>query len=180
MKLLAEAIDNTELRLAMLYKQPSNDWKLEKEKLHFVAHRTPNALSKTPASSHNQGRMRESGGCFNHGLQTLQGRWPALMASYRALNGCRFAGEILSAHLQSALWNGSRMAEATYGTLTSGGLSALCSLQPTRPLAASKAATARFFRVLINGPEFMHSQLRQSFTSRARTWGRGRCRSRDS
>jgi hypothetical protein len=38
-----------------------------------------------------------------HGLHTLQGRWPALMASSRVLKLCRFAGEILCAHLQSGL-----------------------------------------------------------------------------
>src|SRR2546421_220391 len=49
-----------------------------------------------------------------YGLQTLHGRWPALIASSRLLNVSRFAGEIFFAHSQSGLWNGSRLADATY------------------------------------------------------------------
>src|SRR2546425_1283085 len=47
------------------------------------------------------------------------------------------------------------MAEATYATLISRRLSALCSLHPARPLAASKATSARSFSIFIAFPEFL-------------------------
>src|SRR5260221_792575 len=51
-----------------------------------------------------------------HGLQTLHGLCPALIASSRLLNVCRFEDDIRCAHLQPGRWNGSRMTEATSAT----------------------------------------------------------------
>jgi hypothetical protein len=49
-----------------------------------------------------------------YGFQTLHGLWPAAMASSLVLKLSKFSGEILCAHLQLGLWNGSRIFEATY------------------------------------------------------------------
>src|ERR1035437_2878980 len=122
----------------------------------------------------------------HHGLQTLQGRCPALIASSRVLNACRLVGEILCAHLQSGRWNGSRVAEATYATAFCGGLAEACSVvfsvQPTKPLATSKAARASLITVFMARVEFLSgvSVGLEFVTSRTRTLARGWCRSRDS
>ena len=81
----------------------------------------------------------------NHGLHTLQGRWPAVTAAARLVKFCRLADEMRSAHLQLGRWKGSRRTEATYTALPSSGLGDDCWVQPVAIRMMTRASCVRCF-----------------------------------
>jgi len=92
-------------------------------------------------------------GLAGHGLHTLHGLWPALIASSRLLKDSRFLAAIFFAHAQVGLWNGSRLAEATYAVCVWSAVTAV-STGKASAVVSNMAASASFVSAFIFGSQW--------------------------